>query len=433
MKTFYLYFIFISILFLGCGQSGVEVDNTSLSSSSTDMQSADSTNSNLLDNIHQYNPSDTSTEGTSSVSATSSTGNSSDTNSGISSGTDFSSSSISIPASLTLENYQVLSSLNNLELISVGADGYRIVQYKSDGSAGVLAVGLNGGSSWEGTPSNTYYIYQSSWQDKDASLTQKSSAWSVYTTDYMTEESGSPTSYKEFITTNSSGIFWVDYGQITMSSGGGGGGMGPGSGTGGFLGREAISQIPDSVVSTTPAGQLLFKGWNSTNIDTITAASTEYISRPVASANHLVFVQYIDSIGQITLLDLATKSTTVIDPQPYHQDRPAIHGDNVVWEESLSDENTVIKSWNISTGQVRVLSSNTGFRTNPDILNDIVVWEDQRTGDGDIWFYDLSKSEGEQILISGAGHSAGVRLTPQGIVWLESSGGEMGMVSADWK
>ena len=36
----------------------------------------------------------------------------------------------------------------------------------------------------------------------------------------------------------------------------------------------------------------------------------------------------------------------------YHQDRPAIDGDWVVWEEYLSSSDSVIRARNLSTGEV---------------------------------------------------------------------------------
>jgi len=62
-----------------------------------------------------------------------------------------------------------------------------------------------------------------------------------------------------------------------------------------------------------------------------------------------------------------------------------------------------------------------------------VVWEDQRTGNGDLWYYDFNSAEGETILVSGEGHSAGVRFLDNRIVWVESSETSMGLLTATWQ
>jgi len=81
---------------------------------------------------------------------------------------------------------------------------------------------------------------------------------------------------------------------------------------------------------------------------------------------------------------------------------------------------------------VRDLSSRTGFRTNPDILGTRVAWEDQRSGDGDLYFIDLDDAEGERVAVSGAGHSAAVRLSSDGLVWIETADDVIALLRARW-
>ncbi|MFA6342573.1 MAG: hypothetical protein WCX75_06940, partial [Fibrobacteraceae bacterium] len=73
------------------------------------------------------------------------------------------------------------------------------------------------------------------------------------------------------------------------------------------------------------------------------------------------------------------------------------------------------------------------FRTNPYVSGSKVIWEDQRTGNGDLWYYDFNSAEGETILVSGEGHSAGVRFLGNRIVWVESSATSMGLLTATWQ
>jgi beta propeller repeat protein len=129
---------------------------------------------------------------------------------------------------------------------------------------------------------------------------------------------------------------------------------------------------------------------------------------------------------------LAGGAAIAVAPGNRHQDRPAVDGDWVVWEEYLDGSSSVIRARNLSSGQVRDLSATTGFRTNPDIRGSRVIWEDQRSGNGDIYFADVSDDRGERVAVSGPGHSAAGRLSGDGLVWIETNAGKVGLVRARW-
>jgi beta propeller repeat protein len=161
-----------------------------------------------------------------------------------------------------------------------------------------------------------------------------------------------------------------------------------------------------------------------------------YRARVDLSRTHVAFVEYAStapgSVGQIVVLPLAGGAAIPAAPSAHHQDRPAIDGDWVVWEEYLSSADSVIRARNLTTGEVRDLSATTGFRTNPDILGTRVIWEDQRSGNGDIYLSDLADADGDHVVVSGAGHSAATRLTDDGLVWIETAGDNMGLMRARW-
>jgi beta propeller repeat protein len=391
-----------------------------VSSSGSPAEAGSSASEDLLNLIDQNSSSSWSKDGISSSSLTSvssssgdllSSGEQTSSSSGISSTIAESSSS----AAAALGNFQVLTTLNTIELPSLSEDGIRIVQTKSDGTLGVLQVSWAGSSSWIASENTLYYAYLTATGTHFATLFQASSSWTLQSNESVTL--GSPaTNYKEFIASNSEGIFWVDYGTAS-SSGSGRGGTGTGSS------------------DTSLKGRILFQSWNAGAIDTLTSETSSYRARLEASEGYLAWVEYAPeaTVGKIALMNLNSGAITYPATSSHHQDRPSVDGDWLVWEEYLNSTDAVIRAYQISTQTTLNLSSSTGFRTNPYVSGSKVVWEDQRTGNGDLWYYDFNSAKGETILVSGEGHSAGVRFLANRIVWVESSTTSMGLLTATWQ
>jgi len=413
-----------------------ESASSSLSSSATVMSSGSiteagsSASEDLLDLIDQNSSSSLSEDGSSSSSLSSlSSGvpiSSSSVEVGLSSVVQESSSSIILGISSTttesassaatvLGNFQVLTTLNTIELPSPSEDGIHIVQTKSDGSLGVLQVSWAGSSSWMASENTLYYAYLTATGTHFATLFQSNGSWTIQSNGSVTLGT-SATNYKEFLASNSKGIFWVDYGTVS-GSGSGRGGTGTGSG------------------DTSLKGRILFQSWNAGAIDTLTSETSSYWARLEASEGYLAWVEYSPevTVGKIALMNLNSGAITYPATSSHHQDRPSVDGDWLVWEEYLNSTDAVIRAYRISTQTILNLSSSTGFRTNPYVSGSKVVWEDQRTGNGDLWYYDFNSAEGETILVSGKGHSAGVRFLGNRIVWVESSETSMGLLTATWQ
>jgi beta propeller repeat protein/parallel beta-helix repeat protein len=74
--------------------------------------------------------------------------------------------------------------------------------------------------------------------------------------------------------------------------------------------------------------------------------------------------------------------------EPGHQGKPDIWGDWVVWHDNREGDGYNIYGKNISSGvEIQISDSNTAFF--PSIHNRLVVWQDKRNGDYDIYCYDL--------------------------------------------
>jgi beta propeller repeat protein len=231
--------------------------------------------------------------------------------------------------------------------------------------------------------------------------------YGVYEDGATAELSGTPNEYKELLSANEQGFAWIDYANVVPSQ------------VANFFGLNSYGAV---VYQT-------YDGSRTTLTD-----DQRFRERIDLSDKYVAYVEYADKMsnGQIMVQPLAGGAAMAAAASPNHQDRPAINGDWVVWEEYLNDTDAVIRARNLATGEVRDLSSNKGFRTNPDVLGTRVVWEDQRSGDGDIYYTDLATDDGEQIAVSGSGYSTAARLASDGLVWIEISGKSMGLMRASW-
>jgi beta propeller repeat protein len=394
MKSIFLFLPLVAVCTIisqGCGQS-LRVEEGA--SSSNNVSANSSVNQDLLSQIILANSS-SSRDGLSSAIRPESS-------------TRLSSSSQVFPATTSLQGLRVLANLTDITLPAVGDEGITLLQTQTTGIFGIRNIAWDGTSSWPQTDAGIYFAYTTASTTHSASLLQKStSSWTIIA-DGSLSLGTSPVNYKEALASNENQIFWVDYG--------------------------IVSTVPTAGrPKPTVKGQILSQTWIGGAIDTL-SDNIPYRARLDASASHLAWVEYPVGalVGKIALMDLGTGSVIYPSPSSSHQDRPAVDGDYVVWEEYLGDSNAVIRSYQISTGLTQDLSSRTGFRTSPDILGPRVVWEDQRTGNGDIWMFDLSQSLPEQILVSGAGHSTGARLWGNKLIWIESSPTAMGLVQASW-
>ncbi|HTM44629.1 MAG TPA: hypothetical protein VL137_06715 [Polyangiaceae bacterium] len=304
---------------------------------------------------------------------------------------------------------QVLAdALTSVELPAVGDDGVSLVQYLSTTHADVLHVDWNGVQTQWYQSGNAYYIYTGASGSHHLGTLQSTALYPIHEDGGEMDVSGTPTTFKEFLAVNGQGFAWVNYPQRAMH-------IPP-------VGGQTMADL----------GEVVFQTFTGTR--TILTDNLRYRNRIDLSATDLAFVEYADTnpgtVGQIGVQPLTGGAEVIAAPSANHQDRPAIDGDWVVWEEYLNTTDSVIRGRNLVTGEVRDLSGTSGFRTNPDIRGTRVVWEDQRGSDSDIYMIDLADGQPERIVISGTGYSTGARLTADGLVWIEIVGSDIGLLSA---
>lgn len=314
---------------------------------------------------------------------------------------------VATPGGSMIEAVEVLAEfLSSIEVPAVGSDGVSLLQYRAPEQAFVLHVDWSRNTRAWYESGGPYFAYTAANADRHFALLHDMGVYGLHEGGDSTELSGTPSAFKEALSVNGQGIAWVHYQ------------MQPGS------------QAP--VFGTTSFGAIVFQPWGGAH-GAITDA-LRYRARIDISETHVAFVEYADTAagtsGQVVVQPIAGGAAIAAAPSAHHQDRPAIDGDWVVWEEYLNDVDAVIRARNLSTGEVRDLSSTTGFRTNPDIRGTRVAWEDQRSGRGDIYFIDLASEQPERVAVSGLGHSAATRLTADGLVWIETVGSNIGLMRA---
>jgi beta propeller repeat protein len=86
------------------------------------------------------------------------------------------------------------------------------------------------------------------------------------------------------------------------------------------------------------------------------------------------------------------------------QDAPAIYGDIVVWQDRRGTDGDIY-GYDLSTGQEFTVCTASGSQVNPAIYGDIVVWQDERSGLA-IYGYDLST--GQEFTVSALGYSPAI-------------------------
>jgi beta propeller repeat protein len=78
------------------------------------------------------------------------------------------------------------------------------------------------------------------------------------------------------------------------------------------------------------------------------------------------------------------------------QNNPRIYGNRIVWWDSKSG-NWDIYMYDLSTGQENQITNDPSDQKEPDIFNEIIVWEDFRNGKGDIYMYNITSGIETQI------------------------------------
>lgn len=100
---------------------------------------------------------------------------------------------------------------------------------------------------------------------------------------------------------------------------------------------------------------------------------------------------------------------------PYVQSLPKIDGDLIVWEDDRSG-NVDIWMHDLSTGQETPVETDGAEQREPDVSGSRIVWQDMRSGNWDVWMYNAVTGTRQQLR-SDPGNEVRPRVSGDRIVW----------------
>jgi len=100
---------------------------------------------------------------------------------------------------------------------------------------------------------------------------------------------------------------------------------------------------------------------------------------------------------------------------------PAVYGSLIVWQDNRSGD-WDIYGFDIKTRKECVICKNTGDQTNPAIYGGVVVWQDNRNGDWDIYGYDIRTGESFPVYV-GKGNQTEPAIYDDVVVWTDDRNG----------
>ncbi len=156
---------------------------------------------------------------------------------------------------------------------------------------------------------------------------------------------------------------------------------------------------------------------------------------PVIYSNYIVWTDYRNDNGSgtnsdIFLHDLTSHQEHVICSNPARQVRPDIYETTVSWEDNRAGPNNWdIYAYDISTGSEKQITTNPANQNNPAIYKNFIVWEDVRRNlidpsrhDNDIYIYDMNNDE-EYPLIIEEGEQIDADIYDNYVVWTDRRSG----------
>jgi beta propeller repeat protein len=160
---------------------------------------------------------------------------------------------------------------------------------------------------------------------------------------------------------------------------------------------------------------------------TSTPAAEAY---PDCDGNRVVYMSIGATTGaDISMFDRTTGATTVVSAQPWNEWMPAISGDRMVWQgwPGQGQPNATIQIFGVdlSTGAPIDVTHGSGNQRSPDISATIVVWQDDRGKNPELWYLDLAS--GAEGPVVDTGGTAPPEVTPQvsgrSVVWQQQING----------
>jgi len=120
-----------------------------------------------------------------------------------------------------------------------------------------------------------------------------------------------------------------------------------------------------------------------------------YLGRPFYRRYRTAFAATV-----VLLLIIAALLLLFLNRQEgYEQRYPSIYGNIIVWQDNRTGDWNIY-AYNLSSGEENQITSDSAKHGRPKIYGDIIVWSDNRTGNFDVYAYDLAENKEMQITSS---------------------------------
>ncbi|MBF0384477.1 MAG: hypothetical protein HQL27_01270 [Candidatus Omnitrophica bacterium] len=104
-----------------------------------------------------------------------------------------------------------------------------------------------------------------------------------------------------------------------------------------------------------------------------------------------------------------------ITTDPHFQQKPAISGDLVVWEDQRNGNNDIY-FYDLTSGIETQITDEFAYQGTPDIDGDYIVWEDMRNGNRDVYLYNVV-TQTEMAVTHDSSHQYAPKISGDTIVW----------------
>jgi beta propeller repeat protein/cysteine-rich repeat protein len=138
----------------------------------------------------------------------------------------------------------------------------------------------------------------------------------------------------------------------------------------------------------------------STGSDIIVVSGLDKAPKPAISGTRIVWHEEPGSQYEIYLCDISLNGAsggclesdqhTQVTSEAHNQMNPDIHNDIIIWQDDRYSSQFDIFMYNINTAITNRITDDSSPQTIPKVYGNLVVWEDDRNGNDDIYLCDLS-------------------------------------------